>query len=76
MRTQLSGSEAAVWEAYSQGLQQPLDGDYRWAARIAFSVTLLAVDQHLGAGADGASAPQALAAFQQIIAALEAGAAG
>lgn len=69
-RTTLSDLEAPVWEAYSQGLQRPLDERYRRAARIAFSATMLIVDQQLGAAADGTSASESLDILRQIIAAV------
>jgi Phosphotransferase enzyme family len=64
----LAQSEAAVWEAYSQGLHQPLDAPYRRAARLAFAATMLVVDQQLGAAADGTSPSETLAILRQIIA--------
>jgi|GEM_PF-3449744 len=70
-RSTLAGAEAAVWQAYSEGLQQPLDAGYRWAARIAFFVTMLAVNQHLHMAAEAANAPETLELLEQIIGAVE-----
>lgn len=71
----LGEAEASVWKAYSQGLGAALDERYRWAARIAFFVTMLVVDQNIGASGNEDDSPETLDVLQQIVAELDKGAA-